>query len=113
MRDFLLFPCPWGTGLGAGQVFSWGGADEAPQAGEQARGCTAALLQASGERPEEKHEVVQARAREDGANAPGGQDKGHALVCCLLRTSALSQQPRSPNKLSRASQAPSHGSWLL
>lgn len=84
MKDTLLFPCPWGPGLTAGQAFPWGGAaKEAPHAGEQGMGCTTTLLQASGERTKEEHEVVQARAREDGAEAPGGQDKGCACTCLL------------------------------
>lgn len=73
VRDSFLFPCPWGPGLTAGQDFSWGGAKEAPQAGEQGLGYRAILLQASGERTREKHEVVQAQGRQDGADAPGGQ----------------------------------------
>lgn len=60
-----------------------GAAKEAPHAGEQGMGCTTTLLQASGERTKEEHEVVQARAREDGAEAPGGQDKGCACTCLL------------------------------
>lgn len=67
----------------AGQAFSWGGEKEDPWAGKHGMGCRTIPLQASGERTTEKHEVVQARAREDGADAPGGQEKGCECTALL------------------------------
>lgn len=46
-------------------------------------GCRTIPFQASGERTTEKHEVVQARAREDGADTPGGQEEGCACTALL------------------------------
>lgn len=102
-----LFPCLWASGLTTGQGFFWGqGANETPQAVEQDMGSRAILFQASGEKTNEKLSRQEREEREKmGQMVQAARLEGAHFSVAPPRTSALSQQLRSPNELFWAPQA--------